>query len=248
MDGKTVVYHYDKDGRVISETDSSSNRIADYIYANGKLMAKVVPSAVYFYHTDPAGTPMVMTNTSKTVIWKADYKPFGEEQTVTGTIENNEKFVGKEKDKETGLYYFGARYMRPEIGRFIVIDPVGPVSSQTGKANEKLLLNPQKLNRYAYSINNPYRYKDEDGKWPEEVHNSIIKVAFPKLPHSAIIAMQRGSAYADKFQSTRDSYIHAMRVPGQSAEEEAERGKNRRCIFSFRYGHASNNRCYISKS
>ncbi|MEW6054853.1 MAG: RHS repeat-associated core domain-containing protein [Nitrospirota bacterium] len=171
--GKTVVYHYDKDGRVLSETDSSSNRIADYIYANGKLMAKIVPSAVYFFHTDPAGTPMAMTNTSKTVIWKADYRPFGEEQTITGTIENNEKFVGKEKDKETGLYYFGARYMEPRIGRFAAVDPIGPVSGQTGKANEKLLLNPQQLNRYAYSLNNPYRYKDEDGKWAEDVHSGI---------------------------------------------------------------------------
>ena len=133
--------------------------------------------------------------------------------------------MGKEKDKETGLYYFGARYMEPRIGRFAVIDPVGPVSSQTGKANEKLLLNPQKLNRYAYSINNPYRYKDEDGRWPEEVHNSIIKAAFPKLPRSAIIAMQRGSAYVDKFQEPQYSYMHAMRAPGQSVEE-AERLMN----------------------
>ena len=161
--GKIVVYHYDKDGKAISETDNSGNRIADYIYANGKLMAKVVPSAVYFFHTDPAGTPMVMTNTSKTVIWKADYKPFGEEQTITGTLENNEKFVGKEKDKETGLYYFGARYMKAEIGRFTSPDPVGPVDAGTSKTNYKSLENPQKLNRYAYTLNNPNKYVDPLG-------------------------------------------------------------------------------------
>ena len=72
---------------------------------------------VFFYYTDPAGTPLAMTDDNGNVVWRADYKPFGEEKSITGTIENNEKFVGKEKDKETGLYYFGARYMRPEIGQ-----------------------------------------------------------------------------------------------------------------------------------
>jgi RHS repeat-associated protein len=97
-------------------------------------------------------------------VWE---KPFSD------TTENNEKFVGKEKDKETGLYYFRARYMRPEIGRFISPDPMGPVDPRTSKTNEKLLLNPQQLNRYAYSLNNPYRYIDITGKWAEDVHSGI---------------------------------------------------------------------------
>ena len=58
----------------------------------------------------------------------------------------NTKFVGKEKGDETGLYYFGARYMEARIGRFAVIDQVGPVDSMTGKVNDKILKNPQRLN------------------------------------------------------------------------------------------------------
>jgi uncharacterized protein RhaS with RHS repeats len=73
---------------------------------------------VTFYHTDPAGTPIAMSDKNGTIIWKADYKPFGEEQAVTGTVENNKRFVGKEKDTETGLNYFGARYLKDRIGRF----------------------------------------------------------------------------------------------------------------------------------
>ncbi|MCL5022338.1 MAG: RHS repeat-associated core domain-containing protein [Nitrospirae bacterium] len=76
------------------------------------------------------------------------------------------KFVGKEKDKETGLQYFGARYMKDEIGRFITVDPVGPVDPRTSKTNYAMLANPQRLNRYAYSLNNPYRYVDPDGRMP----------------------------------------------------------------------------------
>lgn len=119
---------------------------------------------VFFYHTDPAGTPLSMTDTSGNVVWRADYKPFGEENTVAESQENDKRFVGKEKDEETGHYYFGARYMDPKTGRFIAVDPVRAVDPGTSKTNEKLLLNPQSLNPYAYSLNNPYRYVDPDGR------------------------------------------------------------------------------------
>ena len=134
------------------------------IYLMAAISSTNAGEAIFFYHTDPAGTPLAMTNASGSVVWRADYMPFGEENVVTGTMENDKKFVGKELDEETGLYYFGARYMGPMIGRFISPDPVGPVDPRTGKVNEKILLNPQKLNTYAYGLNNPYRYVDPDGR------------------------------------------------------------------------------------
>ena len=119
---------------------------------------------VFFYHTDPAGTPLSMTNSSGTVVWKADYKPFGEENSITGSAENKRRFVSKEKDSESGLSYFDARYEDSKTGRFVSVDPVGAVNPLNSKANEELLGNPQKLNSYAYGLNNPYRYVDEDGR------------------------------------------------------------------------------------
>jgi RHS repeat-associated protein len=133
----------------------------------------VAGEKVFFCHTDPAGTPLAMTDTSGNVVWRADFKPFGEEQSVMGSIENNEKFVGKEKDKETGLYYFGARYMKDNVGRFVSPDPIGPVDPRTSKTNYEMLTNPQRLNLYAYSLNNPYRYVDINGAWAEDVHSGI---------------------------------------------------------------------------
>ena len=128
----------------------------------------IVPSLcaadqVYFYYTDPAGTPLAMTDASGTVVWKGDYKPFGEENSTTGTAVNDRRFVGKEKDAETGLSYFGARYEDAKTGRFIAPDPVRSVNPKTSKINEKVLLNPQRLNTYAYALNNPYKFIDPDG-------------------------------------------------------------------------------------
>lgn len=121
---------------------------------------------VFFYHTDPAGTPLSMTDYNGNVVWTADYKPFGEEHAASGTADNSKRFVGKEKDEETGLSYFGARYEDARTGRFISVDPVRVVDPMTSKTNEKLLLNPQRLNVYAYALNNPYRYVDPDGREP----------------------------------------------------------------------------------
>jgi RHS repeat-associated protein len=104
-----------------------------------------------------------MTDTSGSVAWRADYLPFGEENLISGPLENDFRFVGKENDKETGLYYFGARYMEAMIGRFISPDPVGALDSFAGSVSKKRLVNPQKLNLYAYGLNNPYRYIDPDG-------------------------------------------------------------------------------------
>ncbi|MDR3580430.1 MAG: RHS repeat-associated core domain-containing protein [Oryzomonas sp.] len=119
---------------------------------------------VYFYHTDPAGTPLAMSDSTGKVVWKADYKPFGEEQSVTASASNDRRFVGKEKDSETGFSYFGARYEDARIGRFIAPDPVHAVDANTSKTNEKMLLDPQRLNLYAYGVNNPYQFVDPDGR------------------------------------------------------------------------------------
>jgi len=131
---------------------------------------------VFYYHTDPAGTPLAMTDSSGNVVWKADYKPFGEEQSVTATVPNDKRFIGKEKDEETGFSYFGARYQNAKIGRFISPDPVRAVDPRTSKTNEGMLLNPQRLNTYAYALNNPSRYIDPKGLWGEDVHHDMTLI------------------------------------------------------------------------
>jgi hypothetical protein len=68
-------------------------------------------------------------------------------------------------------------------GRFIAIDPEGPIDVRTGKVNEKYLLSPQMLNRYTYSLNNPYKYLDPDGK---EVILTSHYVFYP-YRHSALL-------------------------------------------------------------
>jgi RHS repeat-associated protein len=58
------------------------------------------------------------------------------------------------QDESTGLQYFGARYYDPAIGRFMGVDAVGFSES-----------NLQSFNRFAYGNNNPYLFRDADGKF-----------------------------------------------------------------------------------
>jgi len=169
---------------------------------------------VFYYYTDPAGTPLAMSDSSGAVVWRADYLPFGEETIGTSTVTNNKMFVGKEKDSETGLHYFGARYMDSGAGRFVSPDPVGAVDSRAGKINDMILMNPQRMNAYAYSMNNPYKYLDTDGKWSEDIHNHIINMAFSsgnyRLSNDLKDVLKQASAYVDTFQDTKESYLHSM--------------------------------------
>ena len=105
-----------------------------------------------------------MTDKSGKVVWRADELPFGEEYQTEEMLERNDRrFLGKQLDRETGLVYMGARYLDPRTGRFTRPDPVGLVDPATGKVNRQMLLNPQRLNRYVYGLNNPYKYVDPEG-------------------------------------------------------------------------------------
>ncbi|HLA77180.1 MAG TPA: RHS repeat-associated core domain-containing protein [Vicinamibacteria bacterium] len=135
----------------------------------------LAPSAraqvVEYYHLDAVGNVRIVTNQTGQVVERHDYLPFGEEcltppcTPIQGT--NTRKFTGKERDAETGLDYFGARYYGSKIGRFTTVDPVLDAKGA--------LANPQKWNRYAYVLNNPMRFIDPDGREP--VRNQAGTVA-----------------------------------------------------------------------
>ena len=128
---------------------------------------------VLYYHTDNFGTPMAMTDKNGKVVWRADELPFGEEYETQETPErNNRRFLGKQLDKETGLVSMGARYLDPKTGRFTQPDPVGLVDPATGKVNQEMLLNPQRLNRYVYALNNPYKYVDPEGNSAKRIEDN----------------------------------------------------------------------------
>ena len=76
-------------------------------------------------------------------------------------------YTGKEKDKETGLYYYGARYYDTDLMTFI-----------TPEKDIPNLYNPQDLNHYTYVRNNPYKYVDPTGEVPVETIVDVVFIAY----------------------------------------------------------------------
>jgi RHS repeat-associated protein len=100
-------------------------------------------------HNDHLGTPQKMTDASGTVVWSADYKPFGEATVTVSTITNNLRFPGQYFDAETGLNYNYYRDYNPAIGRYLEADPIGI----------KRGIN----HLYSYTSDNPINKKDQFG-------------------------------------------------------------------------------------
>jgi len=154
--GVTTGYLYDTTGKVVTEfTGNNSSWGPSYVYLNGQLLAEYENGSTFFPFADHLGSTRLLTNLSGCVVDSLDYLPFGElysYSTPCTRVDTTHKFTSKERDSESGLDNFGARYDSSQYGRFMTPDPVG------GKPAF-----PQTWNAYAYVGNNPLNSIDPTG-------------------------------------------------------------------------------------
>ncbi|MGF7110447.1 RHS repeat-associated protein [Treponema pedis] len=133
----------------------------------------------YYYHSDHLGSAQFVTDWRGKQYEHIEYTPYGElwiEETAPGIDKLPFRFTGKELDEETGLYYYGARYLDPKYSRWLSRDPAlndyipkAPVDDEAKKHNENLpgmggVFNTVNLHVYHYAGNNPVKYIDPDGR------------------------------------------------------------------------------------
>ncbi|MGH9556903.1 MAG: RHS repeat domain-containing protein [Terriglobales bacterium] len=157
MKSSGKLYWYEPDGTLIAESDLAGTWTIEHMYFNGKRVARreLVPGYSLRYHfSDHLGSASVVTNVSGTVKDESDYYPYGGERVITNQDPNQYKFTGSERDGESGLDYFVARYHSSNLGRFA--SPDDPLLDQSQAA-------PQSWNLYSYVRNIPTRFYDPTG-------------------------------------------------------------------------------------
>lgn len=105
----------------LAESNISGTVTSEYIFVNGRRLARrdAATGSVYYYLEDMLGSSNLLANANGTVENEPDFYPFGGELQVTDNLTNQHyKFTGKERDPETGLDNFGARYSNSIMGRF----------------------------------------------------------------------------------------------------------------------------------
>jgi RHS repeat-associated protein len=133
----------------------------------------------YYYHSDHLGSAQLVTDFKGLEYERIEYTPYGElwvEKTIAGSERLPFRFTGKEFDEETGLYYYGARYLDPKVSRWLSTDPAvgeyipsAPVNDEARRRNGNLpgmggIYNLVNFHLYHYAGNNPVRYIDPDGR------------------------------------------------------------------------------------
>ena len=128
------------------------------VYAGGKHLATYSGGkggTTYFIHADWLGSERARTTAAGAAYETCTSLPFGDWLTCTGGDPSPMHFTAKERDSESGLDNFGARYDSSSMGRFMSPDAFYK-DSHVG--------DPQSWNEYAYARNNPLRYVDPTGE------------------------------------------------------------------------------------
>ncbi|HXY78889.1 MAG TPA: RHS repeat-associated core domain-containing protein [Candidatus Acidoferrales bacterium] len=160
----TTLYWYGATGDVLTETNASGGTVNDYVFFNGKRVARQDSAgALHYYFSDHLGSTTLITDQNGDMSpnppnpqAESVYYPYGGEiAIIPDTTNNHYKFTGKERDSESGLDNFGARHYGSSLGRFMQTDPIWVKGDR--------MLDPQRLNLYAYVRNNPLKLTDPSG-------------------------------------------------------------------------------------
>ena len=115
----------------------------------------------FYYHPDHLGSSSYITDLDGEVVQHIEYVPFGEVfiEERNNTWNTPYLFNAKEFDKETGLYYYGARYYEPKLSLWLSVDPLA--EEYTG------------ISGYVFCAEKPIRFVDIDGRWFWEENGNL---------------------------------------------------------------------------
>lgn len=135
------------------------------LLATGLLHTAIAQEIVEYIHTDALGSPVAVTDASGNAIGRTVYEPYG--AVISGPSHDGPGYGGHVSDASTGLSYMQQRYMDPDLGVFLSVDPVTAHDQPVGQ-----------FNRYRYANGSPYSFIDPDGR--QTLPPSVYKTDWTK--------------------------------------------------------------------
>lgn len=109
---------------------------------------------IRYIHTDGLGSVVLTTDKDRNIVERSEYEPYG--SLLNRPLTDGPGYAGQVADAATGMSYMQQRYMDPQLGIFVSVDPVSTYDGPTGQ-----------FNRYRYANSNPYKFTDPDGRLVE---------------------------------------------------------------------------------
>jgi RHS repeat-associated protein len=164
-------------------------------------------TGVSYFLTDHLGSTSALADTAANVVEQLSFDSFGNR---SGTSRTRYGYAGRERDPDTGMLYYRARFYDPQLGRFLNEDPIGVSSGQ--------------INFFAYVGNNPVNSVDPMGLWGRPVHMRIINEAFACLNAAGREALENVNDEVDGLLNggawlEEKAYQHGMRAPYETVAE-----------------------------
>ena len=163
--GSTTNYYYCGD-QAIEERDANNKILATYVFGiwEDDVLQMQRGGNTYYYHKNHLGSVVAITDDSGNLVERYEYDPYGQPSFFDANdnalsqsaIVNNILFTGRDYDAETGLYFYRARTMHPNLGRFMQYDP---------------LMYLDGMNLYSYVGNMPITMLDPRGEKKESCDN-----------------------------------------------------------------------------
>lgn len=194
-DISTRTYVLDQTGNQVTELDGKRNWQHTNVFVAGQMLATYDVAGLHFNVTDALGTKRLQTSATGQPELNCLSMPFGNGDPCVqvGKVAeaSEQRYTGKERDTESGLDNFGARYYASSMGRFMSPDSTG----YSG------LTNPQSWNLYAYTLNNPLRYIDPTG-------HTVQNVCTDTAACTAAVAAATGNAEAASRVGSETTVTH----------------------------------------
>jgi RHS repeat-associated protein len=205
--GTGTLYWYMTPG-IVGESDLIGNLTDEYIFFDGERVARrdgaTGTSGVFYYFADHLKTASVITDSAGVIKAESDYYPWGGELQFVNNDSNHYKFTGKERDTETGLDYFGARYYSNGLGRWVSADwSATPVPVPYANFGD-----PQSLNLYGYVKNIPTTNADLDGH-----DGPVMEVLADPTAHDLTLIAIAGASTLGPASAIAAPSLGAMVIP-----------------------------------